>query len=140
MRNIWHINIHCSASDFAHHDNVQSIYQWHVVENGWSDIGYHFIITKNGDIHICRPISRNPASVKNHNEGGIGIMLTGKYKFSDAQFKSLRRLVQNLSFEYKIKKEEVRGHNEYSGHFSRECPNFDVKEKVWGTRGIHQTH
>lgn len=139
MRNIWHINVHCSASDFDHHDNVQSIYQWHVIENGWSDIGYHYIITKNGDVHICRPIHRTPASIKNHNSGGIGIMLTGNYVFSEAQFRSLRALIRNLQFEYNISDDNVKGHNEYEGHFNRKCPNFDLKKVLNNTRGVHQT-
>ena len=128
MRKIWHINVHCSASDHKHHDNVESIRKWHVEERGWSDIGYHFIITKNGDIHECRPISRTPASVKNHNEGGIAICLTGNKNFSKSQFCSLQRLIPNLQVEHRILDENIKGHNEYSGHSVRGCPNFNLKE------------
>ena len=138
MRDIWHINIHCSDSDYDYHDNVESIYQWHVVEKGWSDIGYNFIILQNGDIKECRPLTRMPASVKGHNKGGIGIMLTGRYNFSTAQFKSLRKLVQRLQSEFNISNDLVKGHNQYKGHFNRGCPNFDVQQVLYGYKGVKQ--
>lgn len=128
MRDIWHISIHCSASDVASHDNVETIRKWHVEERGWSDIGYHFIITKNGDIHECRPITRTPAAVKNNNSGNIAICLTGKDEFTESQFKSLRQLVRNLQFDYQITDDNVKGHNEYLEHKSRKCPNFNVQK------------
>ena len=139
MRDIWHISVHFSDSPHKHHDNVESIRQWHL-ERGWSDIGYHYIITKNGDIETGRPIQRVPAAVKGHNRGNIAICLTGRDYFSPSQFRSLRRLVENLMFAWEITKENVKGHNEYSGHETRGCPNFDVKQVLWGVSGVHQNY
>jgi N-acetylmuramoyl-L-alanine amidase len=133
MRKITHISIHCSASDRPNHDNVETIRKWHVDERGWSDIGYHYIITKNGDIHECRPIEKTPAAVLNHNNEMAAICLTGDKVFSDSQFRGLRSQVQALQFDHSIPNENVKGHNEYSGHETRGCPNFDVKDKLWGT-------
>ncbi|MFW6272343.1 MAG: N-acetylmuramoyl-L-alanine amidase [bacterium] len=128
MREIWHINVHCSASDYKHHDNYESIYEWHVIENGWSDVGYHYIITKNGDVIEGRDINKIPAAVKYHNSGAISIVLTGLNNFSQEQFKSLRQLVRNLQYDYKIPDHLVKGHNDYPEHRNRKCPNFNLKK------------
>ena len=139
MRDIWHISVHFSDSPHKHHDNVETLRRWHL-ERGWSDIGYHYIITKNGDIHNGRPVDRVPAAVKNHNTGNIAICLTGRDQFSPSQFRSLRRLVENLMFVWEITKENVKGHNEYTGHETRGCPNFDVKQVLWGVKGVQQNY
>jgi len=48
-RRIDRVFLHCSASDVPAHDNVETIRAWHVAR-GFDDIGYHFLIHKNGDI------------------------------------------------------------------------------------------
>lgn len=134
------ISIHCSLTNRPNHDNVETLYQWHVIENEWSAVGYHFYINRFGDIfdatnhELMRPISRNPAAVLNHNSNMIAICMWGidENDFTEAQFRSLRALVRRLQFEYNIPREEVKGHNEYSGHETRDCPNFNVQEKLFG--------
>ena len=49
-RDVDRVFIHCSASDHAHHDDVKVMRDWHVNGNGWSDVGYHYFITKAGKI------------------------------------------------------------------------------------------
>lgn len=130
MRKIWHISVHCSDSDHAHHDNKQTIHNWHVVERKWRDIGYHYLILKNGTVENCRPISRVPAAVSGHNTGMIAICLTGRNRFSAAQFNSLRELVKDLQEKYSINSDNVRGHKDYP-KMVKTCPNFDVQEVVF---------
>ena len=125
MRAVNVIVVHCSNSDYKHHDNVESIRKWHVDENGWSDIGYHFIITKDGRIHVCRPIHRAGAHTKGHNHNSIGICLTGSKFFSDEQFKSLKLIVDELSVELGLDKNDVYPHRYFNKN--KTCPNFDIK-------------
>lgn len=139
MRDIWHISAHCSLSDHKHHDNIETLDKWHR-EKGWSEIGYHFVIVSNGDVHIGRSIEKTPAAVLNHNRGMIAICLTGHHHFTQAQFKSLRRLIHSLMLKYNIFKENVKGHNEYPGHTTRGCPIFDLKKVLWGVKSVHQTY
>ena len=155
MRELKHISIHCTDSDVPAHDNVEVIRQWHTLPkipkdvvdkikkgllpkstayqygNGWKDIGYHWIILKNGDIAEGRPMDVTPAAVGGHNTGMIAIALTGRNKFSEAQFKSLKRLIKKLMFEHNIGKSYIKGHNEYAGHETRGCPNFNVDKVLW---------
>ena len=125
MRRITKIILHCSDSDYAHHDNIYAIRHWHVNENGWSDIGYHFVITKNGIIRLGRPLHILGAHCKGHNSNSIGICLTGKEKFSEEQFESLKAVCEDLISRYNLSWDDVKGHNYFDK--SRPCPNFNVK-------------
>ena len=82
MRDINSIIVHCSDSNIKSHDNIETIRKWHVDERGWSDIGYHYVITQDGVVHEGRPLSRRGAHARGHNVGSIGICLTGKSLFT----------------------------------------------------------
>jgi N-acetyl-anhydromuramyl-L-alanine amidase AmpD len=142
MRKIDLLVIHCSDSDRATHDNVQTIRQWHT-ERGFTgpdgvlgtqdDIGYHFVITKDGKVHQGRPVSRVGAHVAGHNANSIGICLTGKNTFSDAQKEALESLCKKLCQDHRLKKTDIVGHRELDGR-GKTCPNFDVQQLIaqWG--------
>lgn len=118
--------VHCSASENEAHDDVSVIKQWHLAR-GWSDVGYHFYIKKNGLIQKGRPLHVVPAAQKGHNTGSIAICLGGLKEFTEAQFDSLRELCDT------IRKEMP--HVTFHGHCEVEpnktCPVFDYK-KVLG--------
>ena len=126
MRAVNKIILHCSDSDHAHHDNVQTIFRWHVVENGWSDIGYHFVITKggNGALHFCRHVNTQGAHAKGNNEHSIGICITGKYEFSIEQICTAVRLCRFLRFVYPLTTKDILGH--YEVNEGKTCPNFNM--------------
>lgn len=137
MRKITGIIIHCSAtkpdwmagaSADAKRDEIR---RWHVEGNGWSDIGYHYLIDRNGTIVEGRPIERDGAHVKGHNKGTIGICLLGGHgssendafadNFTEAQDLALRGLIDLMQKAYG--KVPVTGHNEYA---AKACPGFRV--------------
>ena len=122
-RHINRVFLHCSASDNPRHDNVASIRKWHL-QNGWSDIGYHYLISKDGKIHAGRNIEITPASQKGHNTGTIAICLSGlaKDQFTQAQFNSLRAFCHEINKAYP--QITFHGHCEVS---SKTCPVFDYK-------------
>jgi len=129
MRKINKVVVHCSDSDHAHHDNIDAIYQWHVIERGWSDIGYHYVITKDGVIHKGRPEEKAGAHVKEHNSDSIGICLTGSKVFSTKQLASLRMLVNaDILPHHKLTHKDIYGHRDFDG--SKTCPNFDVHQAI----------
>jgi len=71
-RKIHRVFIHCSASDHAHHDNVATMKQWHLAR-GFSDIGYHFFIQKDGTLEYGRDSEKTPAAQKGHNLNTLAI-------------------------------------------------------------------
>jgi len=118
--------IHCSDSDFPHHDDIEIIKHWHVAERGWSDVGYHFVLTKDGGVHFGRPTEKSGAHVKNYNHSSIGICLTGRSVFSEKQIESCIRLCRILKNLYGLEAHDFLGHKELDK--SKTCPNLDMQK------------
>lgn len=127
-RNVNKVFIHCSASDAEHHDDIEVIRQWHTnpppYGRGWSDIGYHFFITRNGEIQTGRDLEKIPAAQAGHNTGSIAICVHGLTHFADTQFESLIKLCKTINNAYD---DEItfHGHCEVNPH--KTCPVFDYK-------------
>lgn len=118
--------VHCSASDHAAHDNVATMRAWHL-RRGWSDVGYHFFIRKDGTLEIGRSIEKTPAAQGGHNRGTIAICLHGLHesKFTPAQFETLRALCGQINRSYGKGRIRFRGHNEVAAKL---CPVFDHRD------------
>jgi len=62
---------------------VRGIERYHVLANGWDDIGYNFLIDKYGQIFEGRwgGVDRNVvgAHAQGFNQGSVGVALMGKY-------------------------------------------------------------
>lgn len=123
-RKIKKVFVHCSASDAPAHDNVATLRQWHVVENGWKDIGYHYFITKDGMIHECRSLEMTPSAQQGYNTGSIAICLSGLMEFTEAQYDSLRLLCREMQSE--IEGVTFHGHCEVNKY--KKCPVFNYKD------------
>ena len=127
------ITVHCSATKPAQDIGADEIRTWHVQGNGWSDIGYHFVVKRNGAVETGRPISKRGAHVKGHNAGNIGICLVGgldddgkpKDNFTDDQWRSLYTLVSNLTMEFPDA--DVLGHRDWP-NVKKDCPCTDIKQ------------
>ena len=83
--------IHHTAS---HDVSVDTIRQWHL-ERGFSDVGYHFIIRKDGSVEKGRDLRKQGAHAKGRNHK-VGIALTGYDTFTDLQISSLNKLIRLL--------------------------------------------
>ena len=125
-RNVHTVFVHCSASDRANHDDVSVMRHWHVNGNGWNDVGYHYFITKAGDIQTGRPVANTPAAQAGHNTGTIAICLHGLKEelFTQKQFESLLALCQSINAAYPNQQIRFRGHREVS---TKACPVFKYK-------------
>tara|TARA_R110000796_G_scaffold137669_1_gene253786 strand:+ start:1729 stop:2133 length:405 start_codon:yes stop_codon:yes gene_type:complete len=132
MRKINKIIIHCSATPEGRDVSPEEIKRWHVEERGWSDVGYHFIITIDGVVHSGRPLEIQGAHTKGHNSESIGVCYVGgmdkemkyaKDTRTEEQKESLVNLICELKDIYDCK---VYGHNNFS---NKECPSFDAKNE-----------
>ncbi len=77
MRTITLIIIHCSATPQGRSLDFETCRYDHIRHRGFSDIGYHFYITRNGEIHRGRGLEKVGAHCKNHNAHSIGICYEG---------------------------------------------------------------
>lgn len=122
ISSITKIITHCSASDHPDHDNIDVIRRWHVEENMWDDVGYHYFIPKSGELEAGRDILYQGAHTLGENEDSIAICLSGMRNFTPSQFVRLGSLVELLS-DYVGTRLPVYPHNYFTDR--KTCPNFD---------------
>lgn len=138
MRKINEIIVHCTAThpewmaDSSVQEKVDEIRRWHVNGNGWSDIGYHAVIDRDGAKAPGRPIQRAGAHTKGHNSNSIGVSLVGGHgsseqdqpldNFTQEQLTSLRQYLKDMMTDLPSIK-LVSGHNQYA---AKACPGFHV--------------
>lgn len=131
MREITEIIIHCSATKEGHSFFAADIDRWHKAQ-GWSGIGYHYVIDIDGKVETGRAESQTGAHTKGHNANSIGICYIGgldrdgkpKDTRTPEQRKSLAELVARLKVKYP--KATVHGHNEFA---NKACPCFNVRKE-----------
>lgn len=135
-RPIWEIVVHCTATPEGRDVSVETIRGWHR-KNGWSDIGYHYVVALDGAVQAGRPEANIGAHVAGHNAGTIGISYVGgvdakmrpKDTRTPAQREALMAACRALIAKYPgIRK--VSGHRDYDQ--GKACPSFDVREDPLG--------
>lgn len=98
---------------------VQDIHSWHK-NNGWSGIGYHLFIRKDGSLYQGRPLDTIGAHTLAQNEDSIGICLEGrltKEKPTQSQINTLKEVVSYLRSIYG--NIPFKGHKDY---MATDCP------------------
>jgi len=128
------IIIHCAATKASMDIGYDEIRKWHVEDNGWDDVGYHFIIRRNGKLEKARPEGYSGAHAPSHNSRSIGICLVGgmaddggpENNFTLEQFLTLKDLVNMIMDKYSDIT-EVLGHCDVQEN-KPNCPGFNVKE------------
>ena len=91
--------IHHSATTAG---TVESIRRYHVNVRGWKDIGYHYVVYRDGSVHEGRRLGVKGAHAKGRNSTHIGICLIGKDSFTAEQVLSLRVLINQIMTVYDI--------------------------------------
>lgn len=122
------IFVHCSATKTSMDIGVREIRQWHK-EKGWLDIGYHFVIRRDGTVEAGREQSAVGSHVQGHNSDSVGVCLVGgidakgnfEANFTPAQMNALRSLLTSLQAEYP--KAVIRAHHDVA---PKACPSFDL--------------
>jgi len=143
MRNIDEIIVHCTATRpewmeaNATSAKVAELKRWHCDPKpkgrGWSDIGYHFVVDRNGAVAEGRPLARSGAHCRGRNANSIGVTLVGGFgsdaddqfdeHFTQDQADALVALLNRLSTEHKISK--ITGHHDYA---NKACPGFRMAQ------------
>lgn len=133
MRRIEKIIVHCTATPDGRDVSVEEVRRWHR-GRGYRDIGYHYLITLDGVVHVGRPLEEVGAHTKGHNRTSIGVCYVGgvakdgrtpKDTRTQAQRVALRELIETLRCDFP--KATVHGHCEFS---PKACPSFDVKREL----------
>ena len=132
MRRIDLIVIHCTASRPNQHITMAMLDKMHQAR-GWKCCGYHYYITRDGQLHMGRPEEMVGAHARHYNAHSIGICYEGgldeKGRPADtrtfAQKAALIALLHSLKIDYPDAK--IVGHCNLEG-VHKACPCFDCSE------------
>ena len=128
-RRITEIIVHCTATPEYRDYTVADIRLWHK-RQGWSDIGYHYVVYRDGTIHEGRDVDISGAHCTGHNANSIGVVYVGgvapdgktpKDTRTDLQKAGLLSLLLDLRKLYP--KAEIHGHRDFA---NKACPSFDA--------------
>lgn len=108
------IVVHHTGNPYDDDLSAEEIHESHQ-SLGWSGIGYHFVIRKNGDIERGRPEWAVGAHAQGFNWNSIGIHLCGNFEYAEPtaqQIESASYLIGYLCDEYGLTpdKDHVKGH------------------------------
>ncbi len=131
-RSINEIIVHCSATKEGKDFTVADITNWHK-QRGFTTIGYHYVIYRDGSIHKGRDINVSGAHCVGHNSHSIGVCYIGgcsamsgtpKDTRTPEQKASLLKLLKELRTLYPMAK--IRGHRDFA---NKACPSFDATKE-----------
>ena len=126
-RNIMEIIVHCSATPDGKDFTVDDIRKWHKAR-GFSDVGYHYIVYRDGSVHDGRSVHLVGAHCTNHNANSIGVCYIGgvatdgktpKDTRTPQQKEALLTLLKQLKSLYPQAK--IYGHRNFA---NKACPSF----------------
>lgn len=58
---------------------MRAIQTLHRNDRGWADIGYHYLVGRNGTIYAARPLNVRGIHVARYNTGSVGVCLLGNF-------------------------------------------------------------
>lgn len=128
-RRINEIIVHCTATPEGRDYTVADIRQMHKAQ-GWVDIGYHYLIYRDGSIHEGRNVDMVGAHCQGHNAQSIGVCYVGgvardgktpKDTRTQAQKDALVHLLMQLVCLYPDAR--IHGHRDFA---AKACPSFDA--------------
>lgn len=126
------IIVHCSATPEGKDYTVEDIRKWHL-QRGFKDIGYHYVIYRDGSIHKGREESIIGAHCSGHNSYSIGVCYIGglakdgktpKDTRTEEQKESLISLLRELKKKYP--KAKIYPHYKFA---NKACPCFDAEKE-----------
>ncbi len=126
-----YIVIHCSATRANQNITFDDIKRWHRMERAFIDIGYHWVIERDGSVKQGRPVDDWGAHVKKHNHESIGICLVGgldsnnqpEDNFTSQQKRMLKMLIAGHKALYP--EATIKGHDHFDK--TKDCPCFAVQ-------------
>lgn len=115
--------------------SLRRIQSTHFRTLGAGDIGYHFVIDRQGTVWQGRELRYQGAHCRSNNEHNIGVMCLGNFNMQQPtrqQLDSLAKLTGVLTASYRIPGSRVYGHQELR---STACPGKNLIGYVRNIRG-----
>lgn len=138
IREVRYLVVHASATPEDMDIGAEEIRRWHL-KRGWLDIGYHFVIRRDGTVEYGREETVPGAHARGFNHISLGICLIGgvesdtnkpEANYTHAQWESLEALLHDKLDAYPTA--EVVGHRDLP-NVNKACPSFDTPD-WWASR------
>lgn len=133
IESVEYLVVHCAATPADMDIGREEIRKWHL-QRGFADIGYHYVIRRDGTEEVGRPENVPGAHASGYNLHSLAVCLVGGLKkgttkaennFTPAQFE---RLWERLRiWQQRYPGAMVLGHRDLPG-VNKACPSFDVRE------------
>lgn len=130
MRTVTLLVIHCSATPQGVALSFEDCRRDHIRHRRFQDIGYHFYVTRDGEIHRGRPLEKVGAHCRGHNSHSIGICyeggLTAQGQPADTRTQQQKASMLTLLRELKqdFPRALIVGHHDLNP--MKACPCFDA--------------
>lgn len=117
--------------------SAEQIHASHIYNNGWSGIGYHYVVRKNGDIEMGRPEWAIGSHAYGYNSKSIGIHVCGNFELAEPtpqQIESTSYLIGWLCDKYGLvaDADHVKGHRDL---MATACPGENLYNMMQTLRG-----
>lgn len=111
---------------------LRQIQAFHMDSRGWCDIGYNYLISRDGRVWRARGPTTVGAHVSNANTGNIGVSFMGTHTstpVTGTQMCSAARLLRRLHEAYGISlaRSNIKGHRQYGG---TACPGNALYDQI----------
>ncbi len=135
MRRIDEVILHHTwrptAREYKGEQTIKAIYNFHVRNQGWSDIGYHFLIAPDGAIWVGRPIENAGAHTRGRNAHSIGVCLIGNFDEEELTVRQRASLIATLNTlleRFKLTPQDINFHRDYAPYKS--CPGTKLDKAI----------
>lgn len=115
MESVRYLVVHTEGSPSGAHGSLASIRRYHVVANGWEDVGYHYVIDREGRIHAGRSERFQGAGVAGFNRHALHVCVTGnadREAFNPPQLVALLEWIADARARHGVPLGNVLGHRE----------------------------
>lgn len=132
LQAITHLCIHHSA--VAGTVPVEHVAQYHVQDQDWPGIGYHFYVEPNGVIYQTQRLETVSWHVSHNNDYSVGICVAGDFTYApppQSQIDTAAHLVAWLMQELSVPEQKILGHKEFPKN-DTSCPGETwLKRMTW---------
>ena len=116
-------------------DIVRAVARYHRNTLHWADIGYHYLIGRDGKVYEGRPVTAQGAHARGTNNlNNLGVAVIGDFNTvlpGPKQLRTLEAFLKDMRKKYSLSKKRIYGHYQF---VNTQCPG--VKLKGWLNRFV----
>jgi hypothetical protein len=131
----WRATVHHTAGptndEMSVPARLRQIQDFHIFSRGWCDIGYNYLVSRDGRVWTGRGIDRLGAHAANANSGNVGVSFIGTYTSTPATEAQLCAAGELFAWIHQeepavsLDRTDVKGHRQHGG---TTCPG----DKLYG--------